>query len=43
MTLVRGDVIASGTTAGVGPLAPADRVEVRIEGIGTLANTVGKV
>jgi 2-keto-4-pentenoate hydratase/2-oxohepta-3-ene-1,7-dioic acid hydratase in catechol pathway len=43
MTLLPGDVIASGTPAGVGPLAPADRVEVRIEGIGTLANTVVKV
>jgi 2-keto-4-pentenoate hydratase/2-oxohepta-3-ene-1,7-dioic acid hydratase in catechol pathway len=43
MTLLPGDVIASGTPAGVGPLAPGDRVEIRITGIGTLANTVVKV
>lgn len=40
MTLEEGDVIATGTPAGVGPLRPGDRVEVRIEGIGTLANPV---
>lgn len=43
MTLLPGDIIASGTPAGVGPLAPGDRVEIRIEGIGSLANTVVKV
>ena len=43
MTLLPGDVIGSGTPASVGPLASGDRVEVRIEGIGTLANTVVKV
>ncbi|MGH7311030.1 MAG: fumarylacetoacetate hydrolase family protein [Candidatus Rokuibacteriota bacterium] len=43
MTLLPGDIIASGTPAGVGPLAPGDRVEIRIEGVGTLANTVVKV
>jgi 2-keto-4-pentenoate hydratase/2-oxohepta-3-ene-1,7-dioic acid hydratase in catechol pathway len=36
MTLHPGDVIATGTPAGVGPLAPGDRVEVRIERLGTL-------
>jgi len=40
MTLVPGDVIATGTPAGVGPLRPGDRVEVRIEGIGSLVNPV---
>jgi 2-keto-4-pentenoate hydratase/2-oxohepta-3-ene-1,7-dioic acid hydratase in catechol pathway len=40
MTLLPGDVIASGTPAGAGPLHPGDRVEVRIEGIGSLRNTV---
>lgn len=40
MTLEPGDVIATGTPAGVGRLAPGDRIEVRIEGIGTLANVV---
>ncbi len=40
MTLNPGDVIATGTPEGVGPLAPGDRVDVQIEGIGTLSNTV---
>ena len=40
MTLDPGDVIITGTPAGVGPIAPGDQVEVTIEGIGTLANTV---
>jgi 2-keto-4-pentenoate hydratase/2-oxohepta-3-ene-1,7-dioic acid hydratase in catechol pathway len=43
MTLLPGDVIASGTPAGVGPLQPGDRVEIRIEGIGSLINPVVKV
>jgi 2-keto-4-pentenoate hydratase/2-oxohepta-3-ene-1,7-dioic acid hydratase in catechol pathway len=38
MTLLPGDVIATGTPAGVGPMAPGDRVEVIISGIGTLGN-----
>jgi 2-keto-4-pentenoate hydratase/2-oxohepta-3-ene-1,7-dioic acid hydratase in catechol pathway len=40
MTLNPGDVIATGTPAGVGPLRPGDRVEVGIEGIGILSNEV---
>ncbi|MEW6444279.1 MAG: fumarylacetoacetate hydrolase family protein [bacterium] len=40
MTLNPGDVIASGTPSGVGPMLPGDCVEIRIEGIGTLANRV---
>jgi 2-keto-4-pentenoate hydratase/2-oxohepta-3-ene-1,7-dioic acid hydratase in catechol pathway len=40
MTLERGDIIATGTPAGVGPLVVGDRVEVTIEGLGTLTNTV---
>ncbi|MBM4423847.1 MAG: fumarylacetoacetate hydrolase family protein [Chloroflexi bacterium] len=40
MTLEPGDVILTGTTAGVGPLAAGDRVDVDIEGIGALMNTV---
>ncbi|HKZ69119.1 MAG TPA: fumarylacetoacetate hydrolase family protein, partial [Anaerolineales bacterium] len=40
MTLEPGDVILTGTPAGVGPLTPGDRVEINIEGIGTLTNTV---
>ena len=42
MTLEPGDVIATGTPAGVGPLAAGDTVEVEIEGIGTLRNAVEK-
>lgn len=40
MTLEPGDVIATGTPAGVGPMIPGDTVEVEIEGIGTLKNSV---
>lgn len=40
MTLHPGDVIATGTPAGVGPMVPGDRVDVRIKGIGTLSNEV---
>ncbi|HKN47681.1 MAG TPA: fumarylacetoacetate hydrolase family protein [Candidatus Polarisedimenticolia bacterium] len=40
MTLVPGDLIATGTPAGVGPLAPGDEVTVAIEGIGRLTNRV---
>jgi 2-keto-4-pentenoate hydratase/2-oxohepta-3-ene-1,7-dioic acid hydratase in catechol pathway len=40
MTLNPGDVILTGTPAGVGPLNAGDRVEVEIEGIGVLGNVV---
>jgi 2-keto-4-pentenoate hydratase/2-oxohepta-3-ene-1,7-dioic acid hydratase in catechol pathway len=40
MTLCPGDVIATGTPSGVGPMKPGDRVDVVIEGIGRLTNTV---
>lgn len=40
MTLYPGDVIATGTPPGVGPLQVGDTVEVVIEDIGTLANSV---
>jgi 2-keto-4-pentenoate hydratase/2-oxohepta-3-ene-1,7-dioic acid hydratase in catechol pathway len=40
MTLLPGDVILTGTPAGVGPLAVGDRVRVKIEGIGELENGV---
>lgn len=40
MTLLPGDVILTGTPAGVGPLAAGDVVEVEIEGIGILRNVV---
>lgn len=42
MTLLPGDVISTGTPAGVGPMLPGDTVEVKIEGIGTLRNYVVK-
>lgn len=43
MTLLPGDVILTGTPAGVGPMELGQRVEVEIEGIGTLTNTVVEV
>ena len=40
MTLLPGDVILTGTPAGVGPMEIGDEVAVEIEGIGRLVNTV---
>jgi 2-keto-4-pentenoate hydratase/2-oxohepta-3-ene-1,7-dioic acid hydratase in catechol pathway len=40
MTLLPGDVILTGTPAGVGPLTVGDQVRVEIEGIGVLENPV---
>lgn len=40
MTLEPGDLIFTGTPAGVGPLKPGDRVTVEIEGLGVLENPV---
>jgi 2-keto-4-pentenoate hydratase/2-oxohepta-3-ene-1,7-dioic acid hydratase in catechol pathway len=40
MTLEPGDVVLTGTPAGVGPLADGDRVEVEVSGVGVLANPV---
>jgi 2-keto-4-pentenoate hydratase/2-oxohepta-3-ene-1,7-dioic acid hydratase in catechol pathway len=42
MTLQPGDLITTGTPAGIGPMIPGDMVEVRIEGIGSLKNIVRK-
>jgi 2-keto-4-pentenoate hydratase/2-oxohepta-3-ene-1,7-dioic acid hydratase in catechol pathway len=39
-TLLPGDVILTGTPAGVGPIVDGDTVEVEISGIGTLSNPV---
>lgn len=39
-TLEPGDVIATGTPSGIGPMQPGDEVRVEIEGIGALVNTV---
>jgi 2-keto-4-pentenoate hydratase/2-oxohepta-3-ene-1,7-dioic acid hydratase in catechol pathway len=40
MTLLPGDVILTGTPAGVGPIVAGDRVSVEIEGVGELTNPV---
>jgi 2-keto-4-pentenoate hydratase/2-oxohepta-3-ene-1,7-dioic acid hydratase in catechol pathway len=40
MTLEPGDLIATGTPAGVGPLSEGQTVEVSVEGVGTLRNYV---
>jgi 2-keto-4-pentenoate hydratase/2-oxohepta-3-ene-1,7-dioic acid hydratase in catechol pathway len=40
MTLLPGDVIATGTPEGVGPMKPGDEVSVTVSGIGTLTNRV---
>ena len=40
MTLEAGDLIATGTPAGVGPLLPGDVVEVEVPGVGVLRNSV---
>ncbi|MFN7984325.1 MAG: fumarylacetoacetate hydrolase family protein [Vicinamibacterales bacterium] len=40
MTLEPGDIIATGTPAGVGAIVAGDTVSVRIEGVGELVNTV---
>lgn len=39
-TLLPGDVIITGTPAGVGPIVAGDRVDVSVSGIGTLSNPV---
>ncbi|MEV6287615.1 fumarylacetoacetate hydrolase family protein [Kribbella sp. NPDC051770] len=39
-TLLPGDVVLTGTPAGVGPMLPGDEVAVSVEGIGTLTNKV---
>ena len=40
MTLEPGDLIFTGTPAGVGPLKPGDRVDVEIDGLGAISNPV---
>ena len=42
MTLLPGDVIASGTPGGIGSMQPGDTIEIYIEGIGTLVNHVSR-
>jgi 2-keto-4-pentenoate hydratase/2-oxohepta-3-ene-1,7-dioic acid hydratase in catechol pathway len=40
MTLLPGDVILTGTPAGVGRIDHGDRVECEVEGLGILANPI---
>ncbi len=40
ITLEPGDLVLTGTPAGVGPLAPGDRIDVSMPGLGVLTNTV---
>ena len=40
MTLLPGDLVFTGTPAGIGPLSPGDEVEVEVEGVGRLRNRV---
>ncbi len=40
MTLLPGDIIATGTPSGIGPMYPGDTVEIKIGAIGTLRNHV---
>ena len=42
MSLLPGDIIATGTPSGIGPMYPDDTVEIKIEPIGTLRNYVVK-
>jgi len=38
MTLYPGDLISTGTPAGIAPMKPGDKIEVKVEGIGSLVN-----
>jgi 2-keto-4-pentenoate hydratase/2-oxohepta-3-ene-1,7-dioic acid hydratase in catechol pathway len=40
MTLLPGDLIATGTPAGVGPVVAGDVMEISVEGVGVLRNSV---
>lgn len=40
ITLFAGDVIATGTPAGIGPMKSGDTIEIKVEGVGTLRNTI---
>ena len=42
MSLLPGDIIATGTPSGIGPMYPGDTVEIKIEPIGILRNYVVK-
>ena len=40
MTLCPGDLISTGTPAGIAPMKPGDKIEVRVENVGSLTNPV---
>lgn len=40
MTLLPGDIIATGTPSGIGPIKPGDQVTIHVEGVGALTNPV---
>ncbi|MCX6829095.1 MAG: fumarylacetoacetate hydrolase family protein [candidate division Zixibacteria bacterium] len=40
MTLLPGDLISTGTPAGIDPMKAGDRIEIRVEGIGSLVNDI---
>jgi len=40
MTLLPGDVLATGSPGMAAPIAPGDRIEIRVEGVGCLKNSV---
>jgi len=40
MTLLPGDIIATGTPSGIGPMYPGDTIEIKVDGVGTLRNYV---
>jgi 2-keto-4-pentenoate hydratase/2-oxohepta-3-ene-1,7-dioic acid hydratase in catechol pathway len=42
MTLLPGDIIATGTPSGIGPMKISDKIEIKVEGIGNLKNQVAK-
>jgi len=42
MSLVPGDIIATGTPSGIGPMYPGDTIEIEIDSVGTLRNYVVK-
>lgn len=42
LTLEPGDVIATGTPAGIAPVEPGDIVEIELEGVGTLRHSIGE-
>ena len=41
MTLLPGDIVSTGTPAGIGPLQAGDRVTIKVAGVGELSNPVG--